>query len=522
MSERILRLAAAVIKPQGLKEASSGQEVIEVSEPATTAGALYEKVRTTIDYQEEHLLRRNAILRIVKRFLGSDIALENMAQELLRELVWAKYLPNNKVSTELVEQLKPIIIKYEPLLRVTENFSNREIAFQWVLDVMSTEIEYTIAPPVGEEALVSYMYEEMRERIIWDDLPLTDEEKDLFLYVAIHQTLLKSNLATLRYRVFTLYYPQWSGASSEEYINEIAGQLETVIEIIRKQITHPVVMKLSLMLRRRASVFRVLYEVIEENPIEFPALLQDSEKLDKAVSRALKIRTAKFRTRLRRTAIRAILFLFITKMLLALILEVPYDFLVVHETSMLPLIINISFHPLFLALIALTVGIPERKNMFDHRQAIRALVVGADQDFLNFHLKRESFSAWSKIFDVIYAITFMFTYGLIGFALVQIGFNVLSVTLFLFFLSLVTFFGIRIRSSTKDIVLSGSRSSLPGTIFDIFMLPIVRAGRWLSVKVSKINVFIFFFDFIIEAPLKVAIRFVESWLAFIREKKEEI
>jgi hypothetical protein len=54
------------------------------------------------------------------------------------------------------------------------------------------------------------------------------------------------------------------------------------------------------------------------------------------------------------------------------------------------------------------------------------------------------------------------------------------------------------------------------------LLPIVRAGAWLSIRVAKINVFIYFFDFILEAPLKVAIEFVESWLAFVREKKEEI
>ena len=54
------------------------------------------------------------------------------------------------------------------------------------------------------------------------------------------------------------------------------------------------------------------------------------------------------------------------------------------------------------------------------------------------------------------------------------------------------------------------------------MLPIVRMGRWLSANVAKINVFIYFFDFIVEAPFKVAIRVIESWFAFVREKKEEI
>jgi len=117
---------------------------------------------------------------------------------------------------------------------------------------------------------------------------------------------------------------------------------------------------------------------------------------------------------------------------------------------------------------------------------------------------------------------FVAVYTAIGWALASLGFHGLSIALFLFFLSLVTFFGIRIRSSARDVVASDARSGIVGTTFDMLMLPIVRAGAWLSNRVAKINVFIYFFDFIIEAPLKVAIEFIESWLAFIREKKEEI
>lgn len=524
MSQRMLQLLEVFKKPQGFEKSEAGHEVIEVSVPATTAGTFYEKVRTAIDYQEEHLLRRNAILRIVKRYLGSDIPLEDMAENLLREMIWAKYLPNQEVPVALVEKIKPVIMKYEPMLRATEtSINDKEWIFQWVLDVMSTEIEYTIAPPVGDEALVSYMYEEMKKRTLWDkDLPLSDEEKDLFFYVACHQTLLKSNLATLRYRVMTLYYPDWQGMTSEDSIEKIAKNLDLVVETVEKVITHPVVARLSLMLRRKASVFWVVRGVMEENMDDFVNLIEDPEKMDKAVTRSLKKRTKWFRTRLQRTVVRSVMFLFITKMLLALIIEVPYDFLVLDDVTFLPLGINILFHPSFLAFISLTVSIPERQNTKDHRSAVRALIVGADSDDLNLHMKRETFSAWSKIFDVFYGITFIFTYSVIATILFNIGFSWLSVTLFLFFLSLVTFFGIRIRTSTKEVVLSPSRSSLPGTIFDIFMLPLVRAGRWLSLKVSKINVFIYFFDFIIEAPYKVAVRFIESWISFVREKKEEI
>jgi len=209
-------------------------------------------------------------------------------------------------------------------------------------------------------------------------------------------------------------------------------------------------------------------------------------------------------------------------MLLALILELPYDLLVLDEVHFYPLATNILFPPFLLAFIGLTVGIPEKRNTEDYRGAIRALVVGADHDLLNVRMKRDAFSAWAAIYHFFYTISFLVVFGFIASVLFKANFNWLSVTLFLFFLSLVTFFGIRIRMSTREVVLSNQRRGVIGTLFDVITLPIVRAGRWLSEKVAKINVFIYFFDFIVEAPLKVAIRFSERWMDYISEKREEI
>lgn len=524
MSERLKNLAYQLKVPSGI-EAGAGGDVIEVSVPASAAASMYEKVRAAVDYQEEHLLRRNAIARILKRLLGSDVVIEKMAYDLLRELIWAKYLPNKEIPETFADKLVPVFLKYEPLLRaVDERSIKREEAFNWILDVMSSEVEYAIAPPVNDEALVSFMYEEMKERIAWDpQMELSDEQKDLRLYIAVHKTLLKSNTATLRFRVLTLYYPDWPGASTKQRAKEIADDIETVMQVIDTEISDPLTERLSILLRRKAGVFRVIKDVADaNNEDELLALLDNPEALDKEVGKALKKRTADFRTRLKRTVVRSVLFLFLTKMLFALLLEVPFDLIFAREHRYYPLAINILFPPFFLALIALTVTIPERKNTEDYVNAVRAINVGADHDLLNIRLKKNTFGAWSKIFDFAYAFLFILTYGLIAAFLGHVGFNWLSTGLFLFFLSLVTFFGIRIRFSTRDILLSSTRTGILGSMFDLFMLPIVRAGRWLSVKVAQVNVFIYFFDFIIEAPVKVAIRFLEGWISFIREKKEEI
>ncbi len=524
MYERLAKLAAGLKHRESVVSAVNGEETIEVSVPASTAASIYEKVRNTLDYQEEHLLRRNAIERILRRYRGGGETPDRMASELLKELVWAKYLPNKTVPLSLGETIATILGKYEPLfLAVASVKANRDRLNTWLLDVVATEVEYTLAPPMTDEALASFMYEEMRSRIDWDSkFGLSDEAKDLRLYTAIHRTLLKSNTATLRFRLLTLYYPTWAGTqASPELSDELANNIVRIIDTIETEIYHPLTDRLSRVLRRKAGMFRVLRDAFlhAKDP---SALLTSASALDDAVKDALHHRTEDFRVRLRRTVVRAVLFLFITKMLLALILEVPYDFFIVKDASWYPLLVNITFHPLFLAFIGLTVSIPEKKNSEDYQAAIRAIAVGAQHQLLTVRVKRETRGTWFNVFLVLYALLFVVVYGVIGSVLHGFGFHALSIGLFLFFLSLVTFFGIRIRSSAKDIVASDARNGFLGTAFDILMLPIVRAGAWLSIRVAKINVFIYFFDFIIEAPLKVAIEFVESWLTFVREKKEEI
>ncbi len=98
----------------------------------------------------------------------------------------------------------------------------------------------------------------------------------------------------------------------------------------------------------------------------------------------------------------------------------------------------------------------------------------------------------------------------------------MGITLFVVFLTLVSFFGLRVRQLAKDLVVIDRRDNLLSVTIDFFTIPIVRAGRWLSVNFSKVNIFVFILDVIIEAPFKLIIDVFEDWFAYMREKREEI
>ena len=527
MDQSIESFLHAVVRMRMQKEKKrEGEQVIAVSETVSAAASAYESIRNTLEYDEEHLVRRNAIRRHLKRRWNEE-STEKIAMDLLCELIWARYLPNKQMPEEMIQVIAGVLDKYRLLFdAVKDQRRRREQSYLWILDVLSTEIEYTLAPPLVDEALASLAYAELRKRMAWESQIVAEQDRDLQLFIAIHRTVLKSNIPTLRFRILTLFYPGWTKLSAADpLVKEIAGNLGTVIRSVDSQLSYKGIEGLTRLIRRHAALFHVLRDMAEDDPEAFAKALEakDAKALDAALSKALDSRYARFQSKLQRSVFRAVLFLFLTKMILALLIEWPYEQIVLQTTNPIPLLVNIIFHPVLLGIIALTVRIPEKKNTALILEAAHG-VLGLGTDFSVMFRRRRTWStgAAGMVFQVMYALFAMLTIGVIISALHTFSFNPVSIAFFLFFLCLVMYFGFKIRGSKRDIVIVEQSNGFFGIIGDILFLPIIRAGRWISLRAPRINIFLFFFDFIIEAPFKAAIRLIESWLAFLREKKEEI
>ena len=124
-------------------------------------------------------------------------------------------------------------------------------------------------------------------------------------------------------------------------------------------------------------------------------------------------------------------------------------------------------------------------------------------------------------FTIFYSLTFLITFSLIYETLKIIDFNLVSMVIFVFFVSVVTFFSYRIRQITKELRLE-EKSSILSPIVDFFFMPLLSMGKFFSSEIAKLNFFIFIFDFIIEAPFKLIFEVVEEWISFVKKRKEEI
>src|SRR3989344_7995427 len=102
-----------LILKYGLWQASlkvkEGALTIHVDEVALKVAAFYEHVRTIVDWKEEHLMRRAAIIRKLKRrFL--DLELKNfekkeIAESLVLELIRGGYFPNDKIEESKIQKV---------------------------------------------------------------------------------------------------------------------------------------------------------------------------------------------------------------------------------------------------------------------------------------------------------------------------------------------------------------------------------------------------------------------------------
>lgn len=292
---------------------------------------------------------------------------------------------------------------------------------------------------------------------------------------------------------------------------------------LAKQINHPRQRQIFHLLKKKAIVFWVIQDVLAENIKRARPLFDNQEALEAEVKKAIAKRYKGVRAKLRRGVVRSIIYVFFTKMVLALALEFPMDWYLSGAINYTSAAINITFPPVLMFFVAIMIRMPKKENMEKILSEVKAIALqgGLSKTFkLKQPLGRGMVMRF--MFNLIYSLTFIFSLFVIFWGLNNLDFNFFSSLIFVLFLTLVSFFGLRIRRPVQDLLTIDRRESIIGSIVDFVALPFVSMGRWISGKFSKINFFTYFLDLIIEAPFKLLIEVFEDLFGFIHEKKEEV
>lgn len=500
-----------------------GEEIYRMHVMTSAVALVYEKLRTFIDYNEEHLLRKNAIFRILKRRFIEPSKIQKIADNLIKELISAGYLPNEKLPESMKIKVTEILTKYLLLfheIQERKGFQTAIKIYQWMLNIAAVELEETLAPAHHEKAYIQFLFREVRKRIIIEDPAVDEHHRELYFYIAVHRSLVKSDRPMLNYLLLKLFYPEWQ-AQYEFLIPQMAENIDEIKKQLDEPIDHKLVRRLLKRIRRFGTMTMILRQIIE-SPNTDQSRLSEIDYLSQR-TREITLETYKqVRKKLKTAITHAIIYVFLTKMVLAFILEIPFDLLVYGRLHYFSIFVNVTFPSLILIFIALSTKTPSEKNTEAMTEGVISMLSSepAKAEYLKPPKKRSLFTR--TLFNIIYVVVFLIPFYIIIIALRTLDFSILSIGLFLAFLSIVSFFGTRIRTYAKDLFVMEKKETLGSEIVEFFTQPILRLGKWLSLNFSKINVFAMFMDFIIEAPLKLILQVLEEWFGYFKEKKEDM
>ena len=520
---------------------------LRVSDMVSKMAFYYEKIRNSVDYKEEYLLRKNAIQRILRRqiVIEGSMALtpkefnsREIAKHLLVELIRAGYLSNNKIRESKIDEIGGIIEKYLRLRKylveiATKNSSasvrkevNKEWGdlIGWLFSVAASEVEAHLCKNEIDRAVIAQMQKMLSKNIILPADSPYRQDKEVQINVGIYRNFLKYDRDILSFILFEKILPEWI-QPSELDIKKIAESIMDLRKQIAFQLDHPLTGQFNRIIGRYTIFFSILLEVIKEDPRGvYEGFQKDPKAFSRLIKKVYNERYANNKHKLWRAAARSIIYIFITKSVFVILLEVPAAKWLGEEVNSISLAINVAFPALLLFLMVLFTKFPSQDNSVKVVEGIEEIVFYEKERKEPFELRQpaQRSKTMHAIFSIIYAITFFLTFGLVVWILEQIQFSWVSIIIFLFFLAFASFFSIRIRKNLKDLVIIPPKENIFSFIADFFYVPIVATGKWLSEKFSRINVFVFFLDFIIEAPFKIFVEIAEEWTKYVKERKDEL
>ncbi len=500
---------------------------IAVSRTVSFFAIIYERVRNAVEYREQHLIRRASIERILKRRLLLNPEGRGEAENLLRELLWARYFPDGSLGNADAAIVQSLIDKYVFMRKklVVGQVAQRKVYYsQFLFDLLTCEIEETLDTEHAKRnsLYTFFIYQVLRKKVRIEEV--TKEQKDAFFYVAIERGFAKSDIANLRYHLFTLSHKPLKEMNEAE-LSEFMTQGPPIFNRIDRVIANPWVEKLTKYVRRQMPSFLILFSLLDRNAQKSQEILTYKDKLWGEVDVICREKYQQTSSRLRNLAIQSLVYIFLTKMVFALILEYPLSIYFYNEVSYVSIAINTIFPPLLMLGIISFVRPPGEENT----KRIYERIVNILDSNMAFETTVSYVLTPPKVkkpmlvfgFTLFYSLTFIITLGLIYEVLTALRFNMISQIIFVFFVSVVSFFGYRVSQIAKEYKLQ-IKDGFFSPFVDIFFMPILSLGKFFSSEIARLNVFLVILDFLIEAPFKLIFEIVEEWISFVRQRKEEI
>ncbi|MBW3569437.1 hypothetical protein KY385_04880, partial [Candidatus Parcubacteria bacterium] len=454
----------------------------------------------------------------IRRFYNRTLFITNrpskeIGEELIIELSQSGYINGNNFSTETTRTISLLVNEH---LQLFVNLRKAHVpikkATDWVLAVLAVKTENLLNPHAYHNAAINFTYYHFQQILKAEDVTRSRQEAEIYeiaLFIAVHQALLKSDMDVVRADILNQnnvtgedihFFIKWNRQIEEIYISSLTQRLKRTIV-------------------KNVAPFRILKSLIEDTPELAIQSLPDREQFLTVYRKQINIEYKQTSKRLNSGIVKGIIFILITKTLIGLAIEIPFELLIYGDIIILPLIISLLFPPIYMASIRLGLKMPSTANARSTEYSIDKLFYSDSAPKLQASHQNRTYSPLAKF---TYTILFFLPLGISVWILNSFGFNPLQMFIFFVFFSTATFLGFRLRGMIRELKMSTRHNSLLSILVDFFYLPFILLGQWLSGKYARIDLVGKFLDIVIEMPLKTVLRLIRQWINFLREKHDEI
>ena len=502
--------------------AAREKETLHIPTVGSTLSTAYEQLRNASEYAEDNLLRQRAIRRYLKRNLSfhEHIKISQLAEELVTELTQAEYLPNNHTTKSevkaIAEHIKRYYTAYWQYTKIEQSSKKRQQFQEWVLDVLSVRCEQALQSNVRQLSFTHFAFTYLQPQLDIATLVRPGEAIDpsdyaIVLYIAIQRAVLKADEPSVRAALLDSYRQDISLIHNFEAFNAKFNHLfesKTVAYVSR-------------VINKNGATLRMLYSgfYAADAPLS-PKSLQSEGTFDYQMRQHIEQEYTALNKRLDKGIVRSIAFLIITKSLIGLGVELPYDILVEGHILWLPLFLNLFFPAAFIALSRLTLSTPTTRNtdvIINHASSM----LYADGDHKTYAIRTPK-SSPSVGFNIAYTVMFALIFGALSYILYRLQFNIVQGVIFFVFLSTASFLAFRLSNQIREIeAVHLSQGSL-ALMRDIIYMPFIYVGQQISYRYSRVNIVAAVLDILIELPLKTVLRLMRQWTLFLNTKKDEM
>lgn len=519
-SSSLSDLSDALIKVFEEKEAESSGKKISVNILVSKVASWYERVRTAMDYGSEETILRRAIERILKRRLFLFQNPKPMAEDLVRELIWAGYFKNSSIPESITERVAEKIGLYlnlkEVVLRQKEANDN---TYDILIQLLSCEIDIILLPNKQKEAMSNFMFHTLRNSVeIVDD---SKQTRDVQVFVAIRKNFAKDDIAFLRFKLFTQIF----GPLTNENLDNVKNNFFLGLKEINYQLTYPKKDRIFNHIKAVTPAFLILYDLLEHEKHAVKHLVEDEQAFRSRVFALCDRRYKGIKRRVQTAIVRSFVFILVTKAIIALLIEGTFEKLFLGNVQWTTIGINTTLPPILMALVSFFIKTPDIKNSEAIFVNVKRLLLEDDPQIIDtvfLKLKKNAgVTIKDRFFYIFWLLSIFLIFGIIVSFLTRIHFNPLSQAIFLFFIAIVSFLSYRIYQTAHTYTVL-VKANLFSPIFDFFFVPVLRVGRNLTEGIAQINFVLIIIDFIIEAPFKGLVGFFEQWFSYLAAKREEL